>query len=95
MLRCAVCAVLCGAGWAGCGLQAELTPDAMEQMRRSTPQWMEHDAIIAGAVGATVWAFEIAGPAKDAAERRAARFGALVSDDPATAAPFRELGLTG
>eukprot|EP00892_Ulva_mutabilis_P008226 jgi/Ulvmu1/5776/UM025_0030.1 len=75
--------------------KAELTAAAAEQMRRTAPQWREQEGALAAAIGATVWGFEISGASNDAAERRAARFGAFFSEDPATAAPFRELGLTG
>lgn len=76
-------------------MQAELTAEALEQMRRTAPHWAAQEPALQGAAGSTVWGFEIAGEANDAAERRAARYGASVSESLATAALFRELGMTG
>lgn len=76
-------------------MQAELTAAALEEMWESAPHWVAHEAALRGAVGTTVWGFELAGAANDGAERRAARYGGIACEAPATAAPFRQLGLTG
>lgn len=76
-------------------IQAVLTTAALEEMWESAPHWVAHEAALRGAVGSTVWGLEIAGAANDIAERRVARYGGFACEARMTAAPLRELGLTG